>query len=162
MCTRVVWCHGAHMCPAQVPTGCARRASTTLILPTRADRCAHSWKHRKVSNGGHKATFRDIGDQWDYVGIMQTVFGSTPSAPQDAWVEVDNVKFMGFPGTDECGRRGVGITNDAAGYGKGRYIDNWNNKGYSSFMDAGKLQTNVIDGNWGGATCNPLVTRRLT
>ena len=62
----------------------------------------------------------------------------------------------GFPGTDECGRRNVAMSNDGAGIGKGRYTKDW-----VSSKVAGKLHTDKLDGNYGGQTCTPIFTRNL-
>jgi hypothetical protein len=54
-----------------------------------------------------------------------------------AKVEISDVQFYGFSGTDSCGRSNVAITNDAAGIGRGK-------------------QGNAATGNYGFAFCQPI------
>ena len=71
------------------------------------DNCANRFGGHPYSNGGLMTPFRRFGDEWDYAGIQVTGSGDPFHAPSNAFVEIDNVTFVGFRGVDECGRKNV-------------------------------------------------------
>jgi cysteine-rich repeat protein len=123
----------------------------------RAQHCQENWEGGPYTSGGLLSGFRQFGAQWNYVGLQITTDGSftAANAPANSWHEIENVHFVGFPGTDECGRANVAMSNDPAGIGKGKFNHYWD------IFTAGRVQTDTVTGNYGGMVCHPTFVRRL-
>jgi len=112
------------------------------MTASRADTCDIRLYGGPYSNGGLVSGYRSWGGDWDYAGIQVTGIGTMDDWVDGAKVEISNVKFRGFTGSDDCGRSNVAITNDIAGIGRGR-------------------QGSASTGNYGFAFCQPIFVKGL-
>ena len=149
------WFHGR---TSWVDSTIIGRAQKTLAKRAAdlANNCGEQWNGGTLSSGGKNTVYRAFGGQWDYVGIQHTSNGNPSLVPTDnTFVEVDNIHFIGFPGTDECGYRSVAMTNDPAGYGKGT------SDPYRDIFSVGRITTQTSAANYGGMLCQPVFVRNL-